>query len=147
MNSTLSIQRLDMTGPQRETLADWQAQLQKLVSQALTCRARKVHGALGVQLASAIRGASAAVAEICAPAESELLGQAASLIAPYFRHAGDARNVARQFDAFTELRGFLRGPKGEDSLSGLANQAEAARELIGRILAGDEAWQFGGKKS
>ncbi|MEP6667908.1 MAG: hypothetical protein ABJF10_02080 [Chthoniobacter sp.] len=140
----LAIQAVELNAPQRATLAEWQAELGKLVQHQRTCRARAVHGSLGIHLSSAIRGAHEAIAEVGAPAMAQLLTTAAESISHYFRHAGDARQAAAQFPAFVELRGFLRGYKGEDSLAGLADQAEATGQLIARILEGGEVWRFTG---
>ncbi|MDR3401830.1 MAG: hypothetical protein P4L99_04955 [Chthoniobacter sp.] len=144
MSSRISIQAVALTEAQRATLGEWQAQLGKLVEQQHTCRARAVHGSLGVQLSSTIRGAHETIAEVCAPSVAELLASAAALIGIYFHHAGDARAAASQFPAFAELRGFLRGWKGDETLAGLAAQAEATGVLIGHILAGGEVWHFTG---
>ena len=140
MSSSLAIRAVDICEAQRATLADWQTQLEKLVQQQCTTPARKVRGSLGVHLASAIRGAHAAIGEACAPAASEIRATAAESINGYFHHPGDARTAAAKFDAFAELRGFLRGWKGEDSLPRLADQAEATAKIITRLLAGQVVW-------
>lgn len=144
MSITISISAVEISAAQRATLADWQAQLAKLVHHQRTCRARAVHGDLGRHLSSSLRGAQAAIAGACAPAAAELLAAAVEVITPYFRHPGDARRIAAQFDAFAELQGFLRGWKGEDTLAGLGRQAEATAQLIGRVLAGKTVWTFEG---
>jgi len=135
---------LELSEAQRATLAEWQAELGKLVAQQRACKARSVHGSLGVHLASAIRGAHATIATVCEIAQGKLISTAARTVSPYFDRAGDARQAAKQFPAFAELAAFLRGGVPDNSLRGLADRAEAVAELIGRILAGAEVWRFKG---
>ncbi len=54
--------------------------------------------------------------------------------------------MAAQFPAFAQLRGFLRGHQGEETLVGLADQAEATARFIERILKGGEVWSFTGRE-
>ena len=78
------------------------------------------------------------------PIARELLSAAAKPSPPTSRTVLEAREAAKRFGAFVALDGFLRGPKGEDTLAGLADQAEASAALIGRILAGQDVWRFEG---
>jgi len=144
MPSTVAIRAVELSEAQRGTLAEWQAQLGKLVQKQRTVRARTVHGDLGRHLSSALRGAHAAIGESCAPAAAALLAAAAASISGYFHHPGDARQAAAKFEALAELQGFLRGWKCEDTLSGLADQAEATATLIARLLNSETVWRFEG---
>jgi len=142
----LTLRADGLSETQRASLAEWQANLERLVQQQRAVRARTVRGSLGVQIASAIRDAHASIAEVLAPAASALLDAAADLIGCYFSHRGDAREAAKRFGAFIALDGFLRGPKGDETLAALADQAERSAVLISRLLAGQVVWKFEGAK-
>ena len=129
----------------RELLAAWRAQLQKLLDQRRRSY-RTRHLELERFMRSSTEETRQALLEVFAPGCTSLLEQVTDGIRPYFARRGDAIIAAREFPILTSFRDFLLGPEPIHTIDGATTQAKETVELVRLILRnpGAEFWTFHG---
>ena len=134
-----------LSKPDRERLAAWRAQLQKLLDQRRRSY-RTRHGQLERFMRSSTAETRQALLEVFAPGCSSLLEQVTDGIRPYFVRRGDAIIAAREFPILTSFRDFLLGPEPIPTIDGATAQAKETAELVRLILRnpGADFWTFHG---